>query len=294
MIMNTHSSESISAGNGTPPDLLWGLFWVAGVLFLAIWDALFLNAPAFSLLVTAFLNSLLAGVVAIVVALMLGWAAGVTLFFLENSRRRVLHLILTFLLNVIRSVPQILGMLAGYVALTFMIRDESVVNATAQILWMAIVTALFLFLEVSDLVSERIRYFTSLDFYPAMLCCGIKPGRIVNVEILWKNSASHLIHKSIALFGAALFLQCSIDFIISVGLSREVSLSNFPVTLGSLLARLDSKQDILAVGKALTEFSYLPELAVRHLQGLSTAFMIVFSLLCAYRVANAYVRRKGL
>lgn len=276
------------------PDLIWALTWMGGVLALVLWDALFLNAPAFSLLVSAFLHSLFAGIVTVVLALLLGWAVGTGLFFLEKPGRRVVHLLLTFFLNIIRSVPQILGMLGGYVVLTMLIHQETLVGPSAQLLWMAGVTSLFLFLEVSDLVSERIRYYRALDFFPAMLCCGIKPGRIVNVEILWKNSASHLIHKSIALFGTALFLQCSIDFIISVGLSREVSLSNFPVTLGGLLARLDSKQDILALGKALTDFSYIPELLFRHLQGLSTAFTIVFSLVCAYRVANAYVRRKGL
>ncbi|HEX9615011.1 MAG TPA: hypothetical protein VGA55_05875, partial [Bacteroidota bacterium] len=163
-----------------------------------------------------------------------------------------------------------------------------------QLLWMSLSTSLFLFPEVSDLVDERIRHFKSLDFYAAMICCGIPRSRIVNVEILQKNSAPHLIHKVIALFGGALFLQTSVDFIVSVGLSTDVSLSNFPVTLGNLLARLDSKQDILAIGKTLTSPSYIEELFTRHLQGVSTAWTIVFSLVCARKAADGFVRRKGL
>ncbi len=280
--------------SGVRTDAVWLGVWLAGMLTLGVWDALFLNRPAFSALLTAFTNSMIAGLVSVFMAFLLGWAAGVGLHFLDRSTGRVLHTLLVFLMNVVRSVPQILGLLGGYIVLTMWITDESLVNPLVIILWMALVTSLFLFLEVSDLVSDRIRYYQELDFYPAMLCCGIKESWIVNVEILRKNSASHLIHKGISLFGTALFLQCSIDFIISVGLSKDVSLSNFPVTLGSLLARLESKQDILAIGKALADLSFAPQLFSRHLQGVSTAFTIVFTLLCAYRTANAYVRRKGL
>jgi hypothetical protein len=224
----------------------------------------------------------------------LGWITGVGLFFLETSRTQTAYTLVTFLINCIRSVPQILGMIAGYTVLTAFLQDEMIGSSALQLLWMAGWTSAFLFLEVADLVVERIRYYRSLDFFPAMLSCGVKPARIVHVEILQKNSASHLIHKAIALFGTALYLQCSVDFIISVGLSTDVSLSNFPVTLGSLLARMDSKQDILAIGRALTDFSYFPQLLILHLQGITIAFTIVFSLLCAHHAASAYVRRKGL
>ena len=103
-----------------------------------------------------------------------------------------------------------------------------------------------------------------------------------------------MLHKLIAIFGVSIFLQCSIDFIISVGLSTDVSLINFPMTLGNLMANVDSKQDILALSNLFTEPGYLPFIFVRHLQGLSVAFCIVFSLLCIYMIANGFVRRHKL
>jgi ABC-type dipeptide/oligopeptide/nickel transport system permease subunit len=197
----------------------------------------------------------------------------------------------TFGVNVLRSVPQIIGILAGDVVLTILIQREILAGGPLQLCAMAAVIAFFVFLEVTDLVRERIAYHESLDFVHAMLCCGISESRIVNKEILWKNSRVHLLHKAIALFGTAVFLQCSIDFIISVGLSTDVSSANFPVTLGSLLAKMDSKQDVLAIGTLFTDPLYIRELAVRHLQGLSVAFLIVFTLICVYKIANGTIRR---
>jgi hypothetical protein len=73
-----------------------------------------------------------------------------------------------------------------------------------------------------------------------------------------------------------------------------VSLSNFPITLGGLLAKLDSKQDILAIGAVFTEPSSFPMLFFEHLQGVSTAFTIVFTLLCLYKISNGLVKRLRL
>ena len=277
-----------------PADLTWGVAWGGGMLALTLWNAIFLNEPAFLLFLTAFLHSLMAGIITVASAMALGWSAGIGLFFLDTPRMQSLRLALMFTVSIIRSVPQLLGLLGGYAILTLLILDRTIESAFVQLLWMSLCTSLFLFPEVSDLVDGRLRHFKSLDFYPAMICCGIPRSRIINVEILQKNSAPHLIHKIIALFGGALFLQTSVDFIVSVGLSTDVSLSNFPVTLGNLLARLDSKQDILAIGKTLTDPSYAAELFTRHLQGVSTAWTIVFSLICARKAADAFVRRKGL
>jgi hypothetical protein len=95
-------------------------------------------------------------------------------------------------------------------------------------------------------------------------------------------------------FGMAIFLQCSIDFIISVGLSTQASSVNFPVTLGSLLAKIDSKQDILAIGYAITHWSHIDNLFFEHLQGITVAFLLVFTLLCMYHISNGYARRHNL
>jgi ABC-type microcin C transport system permease subunit YejE len=174
------------------------------------------------------------------------------------------------------------------------IEQEILRSPLSQLVWMAAVISVFVFLEVVDLIRERIAYYHTLDFFHAMLCCGIKEGRIINREILWKNSRAHLVHKLVSIFGAAVFLQCSIDFIVSVGLSTDVSLSNFPATLGNLLAKLDSKQDILAIGGVFTDILSAPSLLFEHLQGISTAFAIVFTLVCVYKIANGLVRRYRL
>lgn len=275
-------------------DKLWLCIWIGGLLMLLIWDIVFLNAPALSRIEAAFVNTLFAGALVVLLSLVFGWAAGVGLHFLDQGPRRAPYIVLTFFLNVIRSIPQIVGILIGYVVVTFFIQRELLQNHFLQLFWMSFVISLFVFLEVVDLVRDRIRYFATLDFYPAMLCCGVRESRIVNIEVLWKNSRAHLIHKLIAIFGSAIFLQCSIDFIISVGLSTEVSSSNFPVTLGSLLAKMDSKQDILAIGSLFSDSGSLTRLFTEHLQGVSVAIVIVFSLLCIYQVSNGFVKRHSL
>lgn len=288
-------------------DRLWLAIWLVGLTALWLWNTAFLNRPAFAQLRAASLNTLLVGAIVVVLATLLGWLSALALHACEESRRRmparrsaalghtgVPHLLLTFVLNLIRSVPQIVGILIGYVVLTLLIQEEILRNRYVQLLWIAVAISLFVFLEISDLIRERIKHYRSLDFYDAMLSCGVSERRIINNEILWKNSRAHLLNKLIATFGSTVFLLCSIDFIISVGLSTDVSLSNFPITLGGLLAKLDSKQDILAIGAVFTEPSSFSSLFFEHLQGVSTAFTIVFTLLCLYKISNGLVKRLRL
>jgi hypothetical protein len=124
--------------------------------------------------------------------------------------------------------------------------------------------------------------------------CGISESRVVNFDILWKNSRLHIFNKLIAVLGYAVFLQCSVDFIISVGLSTDVNEVTLPTTLGSLLASIDSKQDILAIGYTLSHLDYASHLFFEHLQGMTVAFLIVFSLVSIYNIANGYAERNRL
>jgi ABC-type methionine transport system permease subunit len=275
-------------------DKLWLAAWFLGIGALWLWDSAFLHRPAFDRLQTAFVNTLLAGTFVVLFSSILGWSLGVTLYFMEKASNRIPYLVLTFALNLIRSIPQIVGILIGYVVITIAIEEETLRNQYYQLASMAIVISVFVFLEVVDLIRERVSHYKKLDFFPAMLCCGIKEGRIINIEILWKNSMTHLVHKLISIFGITIFLQCSIDFILSVGLFTDVSSSNFPVTLGSLLAKMDSKQDVLAIGTVFSGSAYFKELFVQHLQGISVAFVIVFSLLCIYQISNGFVKRLDL
>jgi ABC-type microcin C transport system permease subunit YejE len=179
----------------------------------------------------------------------------------------------------------------GYVILTLFIQTGILTSQLYILMAMAIVIALFVFLEIYDLLWERIGHFRRLDFFDAMRVCGISERYIINREIIWRSSLVHLINKMIAIFGAAIFLLCSVDFIISVGLSTEISSVDLPVTLGSLLAKIDSKQDILAIGHTLSHWDYIFRLPFEHLQGITVALVIVFSLLCMYQIGNGYARR---
>jgi ABC-type dipeptide/oligopeptide/nickel transport system permease subunit len=275
-------------------DVLWLMAWIGGLAALWVWDAIFLNDPALERIQAAFVNSLATGLMVVVMALVIGWLVGVGMHSLERTGSTVLYGLASFATDILRSIPQIILVLIGYVLLTLLIHEGIIRSTMGQLVWIACTITVAVALEVADTVRERINYFHTLDFVDAMLCCGISERRIINVEILWKNSRSHLLHKLIAIFGASIFLQCSIDFIVSVGLSMDVSLINFPVTLGSLLANVDSKQDILALSNLVTDPGYLPVIFVRHLQGISVAFCIIFTLLCVYMIANGFVRRRRL
>jgi ABC-type methionine transport system permease subunit len=274
--------------------LAWGTVWSLTMLLLWGWLVAYLNAPARqqyqSAVVTTFLGA--AGVVAF--SFVVGWACAMVLHAADIRGRRSVYLLVTFLLNIFRSIPQIIGMLLGYVFLTGLIRSETLRSPVLQLAMIAAMTALFLFHEVTDLIRERIQHHLRLDFVNALRVLGVSESRIINREILLKNCGAHLLQKAVAQFGTALFLVCSIDYVISVGLSTDVSLSNFPVTLGSMLARMDSKQDILVIGASLTDPSLLAGIPFQHLQGTSVAFTIVFTLYCAYRMSNALVERHRL
>ena len=224
---------------------------------------------------------------------MTGWISGVLLARTENSRWHFIYLIVTFFFNLIRSVPQIVGILIGYAIVTALIQQGILKTNLAIFLSLGVTITLFIFLELTDLIRERIAFFKKRDFYNAMLTCGISEGRIINREILFKNSLSHIFNKLISVFGITIFLQCSIDFIVSVGLSTAISAVNFPATLGNQLAKIDSKQDILAIGHTLTSPSYFPQLFLQHLQGISVAFVIVFFTALHLQDCQWFCRKDG-
>jgi ABC-type dipeptide/oligopeptide/nickel transport system permease subunit len=275
-------------------DLLWTMLWAGGIAITALWLSIYLNTPARVRIEAAFLNTLLGASIVVGGALVLGWGTALGLHALEQGGNRPAYMVLTFVLNLLRSVPQMVGMLVGYAVITRLILHDVLPSTFTQIVMTSLITSLFVFQEVVDLIRERVRHYEQLEFVNALLVCGIPPRVIINREILLKNSLSHLIQKSVALFGRAIFLICSIDFIISVGLSTEVSLSNLPATLGSMLANLDSKQDILVIGSVFTEPGMLGSLFVEHLQGISVAFLIVYTLFCMHRISSGLMERYRL
>jgi hypothetical protein len=271
-------------------DRLWLTIWLGGLLLIWLWNILFLNKPALHQLETGFINTMIIALLVILFAAAFGWAITLLDYRLALKFHR-LQLILAFFINLIRSIPQIVGILMGYVILTIMIQTGVLTSPLLILMAMAVIIAVFVFLEIYDLLWERIGHFRRLDFFDAMRVCGISERFIINREIIWRSSLVHLINKVIAIFGAAIFLLCSVDFIISVGLSTEVSAVDLPVTLGSLLAKIDSKQDILAIGHTLSHWDYIFRLPFEHLQGITVALVIVFTLLCMYQIGNGYARR---
>ena len=274
-------------------DQYWFVLWLVGILFIWIWNILYLNKPALRQLESGFLNTFFISILVIIFSIFGGWA--ITLLYeFFNQRFPRLQIILNFFINLIRSIPQIVGILMGYVILTVLIQKGLLSSNWILLISMAFIIALFIFLEVFDLLHERITYFRRRDFFNAMRVCGISERFIINREIIWRSSRIHLINKLIAIFGISIFLLCSVDFIISVGLSTDVSSVDLPVTLGSLLAKIDSKQDILAIGHSLSHWGYVVRLPFEHLQGITVAFIIVFTLVCFYRMGNGYARRHHL
>jgi hypothetical protein len=275
-------------------DTRWLVIWLAGTILAGVWDILFLNGPALKQVSASFANTMVISLLVTAMTLLLGWLATLGLHYLEARKNRAGYLLASFVLNLVRSVPQIVGVLFAYVGIAALIEGGALHSAILTFLLMAGSLSLFIFLEMADLMRERIAYYQKLDFYNALQVCGVAERRIVNFDILWKNSRVHILNKLIAVFGSAVFLQCSVDFIISVGLSTDVNSVTLPSTLGSLLAKIDSKQDILAIGYTLTHPSYFPHLFLGHLQGVTVAFLIVFTLLCIFNISNGYTERNKL
>jgi len=275
-------------------DIRWTVVWLTGILFLAAWDILFLNKPALKKVAAGFVNTFTIAVLVICITLLLGWLTALLLHFLSLRKRRTGYMAIMFILNLLRSIPQVVGILFGYILVSYL-HDAGILKSAFSLFpVLAFFMSLFIFIEVVDLIRERIDHFRKLDFYNAMRVCGIPESRVVNFHILWKNSRIHIFNKLISIFGMAIFLQCSVDFIISVGLSTDVNEVSLPATLGSLLAKIDSKQDILAIGYTLTNPAYAGHLFFQHLQGISIAFLIVFSLLSIYNISNGYAERHRL
>ena len=274
-------------------DRYWFLIWILGLVTIWIWNISFLNKPALNQLEHGFINTITICLLVIIFSIVLAWST-VLFYYSVHQHFPKIKIILVFFINLIRSIPQIVGILMGFVILTLLIQERILNSNILILIFMAFSVAVFIFLEVYDLLRERITYFSRSDFFDAMRVCGISERYIINREIIWRSSRVHLINKLIAIFGISIFLLCSVDFIVSVGLSTDVSSVNLPVTLGSLLAKIDSKQDILAIGYSLSHWGYMIRLPFEHLQGITVAIIIVFSLVCFYQIGNGYARRHRL
>lgn len=280
--------------NKLSKDKQWLIIWISSILILGIWDLLFLNKHAYKKVVSGYLNTIFIAFIVVIFTLLLSLITANVIVFTKKSGRNILRIPINFVLHLLRSIPQIVGVLFGYIWIASIINHGVIGGKFTAFILTAILMSLFIFQEVVDLMIERVDHYRKLDFFSAMLVCGISEFRIVNFDIFWKNSKLHIFNKLISVFGMAIFLQCSVDFIISVGLSTNISLVDLPATLGTLLAHIDSKQDILAIGHTLTNPFYFKNLFFKHLQGVTVAFLLVFTLLSIYKISNGYAERHRL
>ncbi len=270
------------------------MLWIAGIAVTLVWNRFFLIRSDFILIETALVQSMMTSVLAVVLAAGMAW---IWINLEEWARRNNINRFRTLMdvvYDVQKSAPQVIGLLIGYSLLTVLIRTETLRNTFWMMAWMSSCLALVTAAEFAELFRERIGFFRQKDFFPAMRVCGLSEFRIINRDILWYNSRAFLLQKGVSLFGVVLFLQCSIDFIISVGLANDISSANFPSSLGSVLARMSSKQDILAIGMSLADPSSVPALFTEHLMGISAAALLVWTLICIFQIAHELTQRSRL
>ncbi len=270
-------------------DVEWLAVWLGGLLFIWLWLFFFLNSPARIKIETAFFNTFVIAFLSTIMTLILAWLHALVVYF-SKRESPLLEQLSDIVISIWRALPQILGLLFGYILLVYLQQDHQM-SRPLVLFFLALTVALVIFPELGDLLLERISYFQKSDFFDAMRVSGVRDGHIINYDILYKNSRVHILNKLIAIFGMTFFLLISVDFIVSVGLSRSVNLVNMPKTLGNVLAHIDSKQDILAIGRVVTRPDLLFDLFFTHLQGVSVAAIIVFSLFSLYKISLHFSRR---
>ena len=119
--------------------LRWFILWLGGMFGLWLWDAFYLNSLSYELICSALVNTFYGASAAVALSLFIGWLLGLASHFWQNGKARGLYLSLMFVLNLIRSIPQIVGLLIGYILLTFFIGHRILESHLSQILWMAFI-----------------------------------------------------------------------------------------------------------------------------------------------------------
>ncbi len=271
-------------------DKLWLFIFITGLLILLIWDLFFLNSPALKALIISTINTFFMALLTVVFSFFSAWGIVLLKHFFLRRNLTVAAYALDLALDFLESIPQVIWVLLAYFFAIIIVN----LSGFSLILFLIFIISFAFLNEVVEEMENRISHFQKSDFYNAMLVLGIDENKIINREILWSNSLAYLINKGVNIFASTIFLICSVDFIVSVGLTSNIALSNLPGTLGSLLGNLDSKQDILAMGNLLTNPLYISELLTKHLQGVSTAFVLIFTLVSSYKISNGLIKRKKL
>lgn len=265
----------------------WLLILFFGLMVFIGWTGVFLNSSAFSRVWVGFFNTIYLSVIVVVMTIGSGWLLAWLFSWGEMNKQVWISHIIRWIITAIRSVPQLILLLVGLMVMTVAIQNEWLTGSFFILLGFSFLISFVVVPDVTDMLLDRITYFRQSDFVSAMRLSGISDHRILNIDIIWKNGRLHLLNHSVIIFSTSVFLLCSLDFILSVGLSTSVSAVNFPHTMGSVLAKMDSKQDILMISTVLSNPSYIGDLFIRHLQGISTAGLIVFILITLNQLGNA-------
>lgn len=167
-----------------PQDIKWVCIWSGVMLFVLMWNLIFLNTPAFKQILAGWLNTFIVSIQVIAFTLVFAWLTTQALFYLESRKKRVFYLILTFGINLTRSIPQILGVLFGTIWITSFIRSGGLTSPFLIFVLISLFMSVFIFAEVVDLMRERINHYQTRDFFSAMRVCGISEFRIINFHIL--------------------------------------------------------------------------------------------------------------
>ncbi len=275
-------------------DARWFLIYATVIIVLFFWSLIFLNKPAFYAVNEAYIRTVMIAAFAAIIAAIIGVAVAL-LFHYTNTRFPRIYYSLLFFMDLFRSIPQIVALLFCFLFISAIGQSGALFAMPLfYSIFMSLSLGLFIFPEIALLINERITFFRKNDFYDSLLVCGVSEKRIILFDIIFKNSMAHIVNKIIATFGMAIFLLCSVDFIISVGLASKETPYSLPLTLGTLLAKPDSKLDILAIGSLFSNPSYIINLPFVHLQGLLVAFLISFTLLCVYKIGGGLVERNKL
>ncbi len=271
-------------------EKLWSIIFVSFFLLLLVWNFIFLNNTALNKWLIATANTYLLASSATLLAFLFAKIfvdLNLRIFISQNKAASVAN---RLFLDFLRSIPQVIFLLGGYAIMIFYFSGFSLIN----FIWLSFVISLVFLNDAYDEMQNRINFYRQTDFFNASLVAGIPLGKIVNRDILWRNSQPYLVNRAVNIFTASVFLLCSVDFIISVGLTNEINLASLPVTLGNVLANITAKEDILAVREIFVNPLYITELFTKHLEGISAAILLLLTLISGFKISNGLIEKNNL
>jgi len=123
-VQQPESRPVMKRRTGPAKDIRWLIIWISGIFLIGVWDILFLNKPALKKVVAGLTNTFFISLQVLLYSLILAWITAVALHYLETRKHHIGYLCLSFLLNLTRSVPQVVGILFGCIWITSMCKSS--------------------------------------------------------------------------------------------------------------------------------------------------------------------------